>query len=298
MKYLLAPIFALAWAGVTLADESAFAQETKKWQAAREAKLKADNGWLTLAGRFILKDGPNTFGTDSRHEVVFPAAKEGAKWGTIGTVIVDSKAQKVRLKLADGIAMTSDGKEFTGERELKWDNSKRDWVSLGQFSMHIIERNGKFILRLADNESTVRKNFPGCDWFAPNDACKVDAKFVPYAEEKTLNIVNVIGEISKQPCPGYAEFRLNGETHKLDAIKEGEGLFFVFRDATANDTTYSTRFIDIDKAPQPNSNFTLDFNKAYNPPCAFSEYTTCPMAPKQNVLKIKIEAGEKYRNKK
>jgi uncharacterized protein (DUF1684 family) len=105
--------------------------------------------------------------------------------------------------------------------------------------------------------------------------------------------------VSKQPCPGYAEFKINGQTYKLDAIKEGNGLFFVFRDETAGDTTYkSGRFIDVEKQPADNDMFTLDFNRAYNPPCAFSGYTTCPLPPKQNVMNIRIEAGEKYREKR
>jgi uncharacterized protein len=98
---------------------------------------------------------------------------------------------------------------------------------------------------------------------------------------------------------GPREFRLKGEDYKLDAIKEGKGLFLVFRDDTAGDTTYgSARFLDVEEAPKAKEMFTLDFNRAYNPPCAFSEFTTCPLPPKQNVLKTRIEAGEQYREKK
>jgi uncharacterized protein (DUF1684 family) len=142
----------------------------------------------------------------------------------------------------------------------------------------------------------VRKNFTGCVWYPPDEKFKVEARFVPYPLGKTLPIVNVIDEVTRQPCPGYAEFKLKGEVYKLDAIKEGEGLFFVFRDETASDTTYPPgRFLEVAKQPAANETFTLDFNKAYNPPCAFSEYTTCPLPPPQNVLKVRVEAGEKYR---
>jgi hypothetical protein len=90
----------------------------------------------------------------------------------------------------------------------------------------------------------------------------------------------------------------HGQTHRLDAIAENGGLFFVFRDATAGDTTYgASRFLDIERQPQDNESFTFDFNKAYNPPCAFSEFTTCPLPPKQNILKTRIEAGEKYQGR-
>ena len=161
--------------------------------------------------------------------------------------------------------------------------------------MHIIERNGRFILRLADNASPLRLQFPGCKWYPPNESFAVQAKFVRYPETKMLSIVNIVDEMSEQPCPGYAEFRLGGEVVRLEAIQEGEGLFFVFRDATAGDTTYrAARFLDVEKIPEPNETFLLDFNKAYNPPCAFSAYTTCPLPPKGNVLKHRIEAGEMH----
>jgi uncharacterized protein (DUF1684 family) len=88
---------------------------------------------------------------------------------------------------------------------------------------------------------------------------------------------------------------MDGVKYQLDAIREGEGLFFVFRDATAGESTYGGgRFIDIEKRPENGARFILDFNRAYNPPCAFSKYTTCPLPPPQNVLKIRIEAGETF----
>ena len=194
--------------------------------------------------------------------------------------------------------MTAAGKPFAGERVFSTQADKRDWVSLGPLSMHIIARGGKYVLRLADNESPLRTHFPGCVWYPPDAAYKLEAKFVPYLAGRTLSIVNIIGETSQQPCPGYAEFQLHGQTHRLDAIAENGGLFFVFRDATAGDTTYgASRFLDIEKQPQDNESFTFDFNKAYNPPCAVSEFTTCPLPPKQNILKTRIEAGEKYQGR-
>ena len=298
MTRLFAVLVALA-AGAALARpaEPTYAEEIKKWRAEREEKLRADNGWLTLAGRFILKDGANTFGTGKDNDVVFPPELKGTGPERLGTLVVDGKAKKVTLKPADGVTMMSGDKEFKGDRV--FDTTKRDWVGKDRFRMHVIEREGKYILRLADNQSELRKNFPGCVWYAADEKFRVEAKYVEYPEEKTLAIVNVIGEKSKQPCPGYAEFKLNGETHKLDGIREGDGLFFVFRDATAGDTTYvQARFIDIEKRPKANDTFALDFNKAYNPPCAFSEFTTCPTPPVQNVLKVRIEAGEKHDRKK
>jgi uncharacterized protein (DUF1684 family) len=141
----------------------------------------------------------------------------------------------------------------------------------------------------------VRKNFRGCVWYPADERYKVEAKFAPYPAGTTIRVVNILEQSSEQPCPGYAEFKLDGEVHQLDAIAEGDGLFIVFRDVTAGDTTYGlSRFLTVEKQPKDGETFTLDFNKAYNPPCAVSEFTTCPRAPRQNMLKVRVEAGEKF----
>jgi uncharacterized protein (DUF1684 family) len=285
-----------AFSLVAFAADTDHAAEIQKWREAREKKLRADNGWLTLAGRFPLRPGANTFGTGKSNDVVFPAQLAGTGPERLGTLVVDTLEMKVILKLAEGVTMTSDGKSFAGERVMGTVAGKRDWVTLGRISMYVIEREGSFILRLADNESLVRKNFPGCLWYASDEKFRVEAKFVPYPEGKTLPIVNVIDEVSQEPCPGYIEFQIDGKPFQLDAIAEGDSLFFVFKDETAGDTTYPpSRFLTIEQRPKPGVPFVLDFNKAYNPPCSFSEFTTCPLPPKQNVLKVRIEAGEKYR---
>jgi hypothetical protein len=273
-----------------------YADQIQQWRDAREKSLRNDNGWLTLAGRFIMKPGANTFGTGADNDIVFPPELKGTGPERLGTLMVETAGKKVTLNLAPAVTMTAAGMPFTGERNMGYGSDKRDWVSLGRISMHIIERDGKFILRLADNESLVRKNFAGRVWYAPDEKFKVQAKFIAYPPGKTLPIVNVIDEISNEPCPGYVQFKLNGKVHKLDVVGDDEGLFFVMRDGTAGDTTYRpSRFLYVEKRPKPNETFTLDFNKAYNPPCAFSEFTTCPLPPPQNIMKTRIEAGEKYR---
>ncbi len=276
--------------------EPEYVDAINQWRDSVEKSLRRDNGWLTLAGRFIMKPGLNTFGTAPTNDIVFPAELKGTGPEVIGSITVDAANKSVTLKLAEGVSMTSSGKPFTGERTLKYDSANRDWVSLGRISMHIIERDGRYVLRLADNESMVRKNFPGRVWYDINPAFKVNAKFVPYPPGKKLSIVNVIDEVSEEPCPGYVEFRLKGRKYKMDVVGEDEGMFFVMRDGTSGDTTYRpSRFLYVDKKPKPNETFQLDFNKTYNPPCAFSEFTTCPLPPEQNILKTRIEAGEKYR---
>lgn len=279
----------------TVSDD-AYAQEIRAWQTAREKKLTAENGWLSLAGRYQLKEGSNTIGAGEGNDIAFPKELRGAIPEKLGAVIVDPKAKTVTLRLAEGVTMSTGGEPFTDEREFMISDAKKDWVTLGRISFHIILREGRYFLRLADNESPVRKNFPGCLWYAPDESFKVEAKFTPALAGKTLAILNVLGEDSPQPLAGQIEFKLKGETHKLDAIQEGAGLFIIFKDETSGGETYASgRFIDIEKTPAAGETFTLDFNKAYNPPCAFSKFTTCPIPPRQNHLKIKIEAGEKVR---
>ena len=297
---IIVALFAFAVSAVAAAPanvaEPEYVDAINQWRDSIEKGLRRDNGWLTLAGRFIMKPGVNTFGTASANDIVFPPQLKGTGPDVLGTITVDAVKKSVTLKLNEGVSMVSDGKPFTAERALKFDAGKPDWVSVGRIAMHIIERDGRYVLRLADNESLVRKNFPGRVWYEVNPAFKVNAKFVPYPPGKKLSIVNVLDEVSEEPCPGYVKFTLKGKKYKMDVVGEDEGMFFVMRDGTSGDTTYRpSRFLYVDKKPKANEIFQLDFNKTYNPPCAFSEYTTCPLPPEQNILKTRIEAGEKYR---
>jgi uncharacterized protein len=274
------------------ATDPDYVKELQAWRDAREQKLRADNGWLTLVGRLPLKAGANTIGTGKDNDLVFPPGLKGTGPSRLGVIKVDDVAMRVTLRPAEGVEFVAGGKPITGDRAFATD--KPDWVGLGRLQFHVIIRDGKYFLRLADNESAVRKSFPGCVWYPPDERFKVEATFVPNSVGKTIHVVNILGQASQEQCPGYAEFKLDGEMHRLDAIAEGDGLFFVFRDQTSGDTTYATRFLTVTRWPKNGGTFTLDFNKSYNPPCAVSAFTTCPTAPKQNVLKVRIEAGEKY----
>ena len=282
-------VFAALLAAPAVAADADWKKADAEWRTRTEQSLRKDNGWLTLAGRYVMKPGINTFGTAKDNDIVFPAGL-GAEH--MGTVNVD--VGRVTVKLAPGILMEQDGIPMD-EKVMGTDPENRDWVQIGRASFHVIERDGRYILRLADKESDVRKRFQGRVWYDVKDAYRVKAKFVPYDPPRKISIVNVLDEVSDEPSPGYVEFRLNGRTHRLDAVGDDDGLFFVLRDATAGKTTYPPgRFLYVDRKPKAGESFMLDLNRIYNPPCAFSEFTTCPLPPKQNVLKAKIEAGEKY----
>jgi hypothetical protein len=284
----LALLAALAALPVTAADP-AYVKSVEDWRARADKSLRKDNGWLTLAGRYVMKPGVNTFGTGEKNDIVFPRGLGPERMGSVAI-----EPGRVFVKLEPGLAMEKDGVTMT-DKVMSTSLENRDWVSMGRAAFHVIERDGKYILRLADNESDVRKNFGGRVWYGVNESYRVPAKFVPYRPARKIAIVNVLDEVADEPAPGYVEFKLKGKTYKLDAVGDDDGLFFILRDATAGSTTYKPgRFLFVEKKPKPGETFMLDLNRVYNPPCAFSEFTTCPLPPKQNILKAKIEAGEKY----
>jgi hypothetical protein len=236
-----------------------------------------------------MKPGTNTFGTGADNDIVFAKGLGPARMGTI--TIANGK---VTMKMAPGLTVSKEGMDLD-EIVLGTGLEKRDWVTMGRLAMHVIEREGRYVLRLADNESEVRKGFRSRVWYEPKAPYRVEATYVPYPPGRKVTIINVLDEASDEPSPGYVEFELAGRKHRLDAVGDDNGLFFVLRDETAGDTTYRPgRFLYIEKKPEPGRNFVLDLNRIYNPPCAFSEFTTCPLPPKQNILKVRLEAGEKY----
>ena len=288
--FALSTALAFPVPGLAQVADPAHAKKVIDWRAKVEKSLRADNGWLTLAGRYVLKPGESTFGTGPGNDIVFP--KDVGSPG-MGSVFLENG--RVTVKMVDGLKMRKDGIEYS-VRDMGTSTENRDWVSVGKrVAFHFIEVNGKFVMRLADNQSEVRDNFRGRVWYDINDRYYVPARFVPYEPGKKIPIVNVLDEVSDEPVAGYVEFDIDGHPHRLDALAEDDGLFIIFNDGTSGDTTYKPgRFLYVDEKPDPGKKFMLDLNRAYNPPCAFSEYTTCPLPPKQNILKVRIEAGEKY----
>ena len=287
----IAPLFALcaALALPALAADPTYVKEVDAWRARADANLRKDNGWLTLAGRYVMKDGANTFGTGADNDIVFPKGLGPAHMGTITVGL-----GRVTVKVAPGLTMEKDGIPMT-DKVMDTEGRAADWVSMGRAAFHVIEDDGRYVLRLADNESARRRDFGGRVWYPVKESYRVRGKFVAYEPQHHIQIVNVIDEVSDAPSPGYVQFRLGGKTYRLDAVGDDGGLFFVFRDKTAGKTTYGAgRFLYVSKKPASGASVVLDFNRAYNPPCAFNKYTTCPLPPKENILPVRIEAGEKY----
>ena len=268
------------------ADET-YRAAVKQWRENREARLKADGGWLTVTGLSWLKPGENRFGTDKNSAIVLPEGSAAAYAGSF-----ELKGGDTTVKLAPGTVAKMAGLPLAGPAVLRPDSA--DIVELGPVTLQVIERGGRYGVRMKDKNAPARRDFTGCRWFEIDEAYRIEAKWVAHPEPKPLKVPNVFGQSETMPSPGYAEFTHRGKIVRLDGVLEtpqSAQLWFILRDQTSGKETYPAgRFLyaDLPKAGK----VTLDFNKSYNPPCAFTEYATCPLPPPQNWMPVRIEAGE------
>jgi uncharacterized protein len=266
-----------------------YAQDLAKWRQDRETELKGDNSWLTVAGLFFLNQGENTFGSDPLNDIVLPADAPPQ-----AGVLALLEGKKIWLRAKAPIAVN--GKPSTlAELHPAADGKPADQITMGGLTLFVHVSGDRLAIRMRDKNSAIRRNFTGLKWFAPNEAYKVTARFEPYPAAKTVKVPNILGDLETYNAPGVVAFTLNGEQLKLEAFEVGSAdrkrFFFVFRDLTSGKETYpSARFLYADMPV--NGETVLDFNKAYNPPCAFNPYTTCPLPTEQNRLRVRIEAGE------
>ena len=287
MKYdSLALVLAAAMAVSTLGSGKDYQAQILKWRAEREAELRADDGWLTLAGLFWLKEGDNAVGSDSGADIVLPEGAAPARAG-----VFEFHSGRTTLRAAPGSSITLAGKPVTAVELQSDEHQKPDVLRLGSLSFHVIKRGVRFGVRVKDLNSRNRREFSGMRWYAVNQSYLVTADFLGYGKPEYIDIVTRVGDVVKMESPGYVVFMLNGSEQRLDPLLEDGKLFFVFADLTNGKATYGAgRFLYAD--PPKDGKVILDFNQAVNPPCAFTPFSTCPLPPRQNRLKIAIEAGE------
>ena len=280
---LLIAVLALA---IVPVDQGSYRAQIEKWRQQREENLKAENGWLTVAGLFWLKEGESTMGTGAGNSFVLPPGSAPEKVGTF-----DFHGGKTVFQAAPGVEVTVNGKPVASASLAADSAGSPDVLRIGNLSMFVIQRGSRFGVRLKDKDSEARRKFAGTRWFPVAEEYRVTAKFVPYSPPKKIAVPNILGDVEQEASPGYVEFTLKGRQFRLDPVSEGDGLFFIFKDLTAGKETYpSGRFLSAD-LPQ-NGEVVLEFNQAVNPPCAFTPYATCPLPPAQNHLPVRIEAGE------
>ena len=263
----------------------AYRTEIETWRKQRQARLIAPDGWTTLVGLHWLKEGENPVGSDESNAVVLP----GSAPARLGVITL--RNGKATLKTY-GQAVQVNGKAAS-RAELKSDHKGQapDKVALGPVTFFIIDRAGKIGVRVRDERSPARLRFAGLRWYPVRPEWRISAKWVKYDQPKQVRYSTTAGIVDMLDTLGYAEFSRNGRTFRLEGTDDGDALLFVFRDTTAGKTTYpAARFL---RMPVPNGNsITLDFNMAYNPPCVFTPYATCPLPQPGNRLPFAIPAGE------
>jgi uncharacterized protein (DUF1684 family) len=264
-------------------------REIDDWHAARIQRLTSEDGWLSLVGLFPLPNGTHRFGSAADNDFVFPE-RAPAHAGTL--TVADSV---VTLRAADGVEMTHEGSPV-GETVLASDRGggKPTEIRLGTVLFYVIDRPGTLYLRVKDPESPIRRNFTGIERFPVSRKWRVEATLERYDPLRRVRIQNVAGFEEVVDCPGALVFELDGKEYRLEPMsQEGEEWFVVFGDATTGHETYGGgRYVYVDVSG-PDGKTIIDFNKAYNPPCVFTRFATCPLPHRENVLPIRVEAGEK-----
>jgi len=272
-------------AGVLALALTTYQADIEHWRRTREAALKADDGWLTVAGLFWLKEGANPFGSDPSGEIVLP----GAAPAHAG--VFEFHDGRVTVRPEAGVRITSNTRPVKSMVMASDDPGPPDQIALNDLTMFVIKRGDRYAIRLRDKHSALRRDFTGLHWYPVKESWRITAKFVPHPQPKTLAIPDIVGITEEMTSPGVAVFMVHGREFQLEPVTSENQLFFIFKDRTSGRGTYPAgRFLYAD-LPK-NGQVILDFNKAYTPPCAFTPYATCPLPPKQNHLSIAIDAGE------
>jgi uncharacterized protein (DUF1684 family) len=277
-------------------DQVSWKSDLLAWRAARATALQAPEGWLSLIALGWLKEGDNSFGSadDSRVQIA----------GKVPAHIAIVRLEKGVLRLLPPTggfpkALLVDGQPAKEQNLVADDNQKPSKLTIGTLTILVIHRDDQFGLRVKDLEAATRVGFHGLRWYAPSEAYRVHARWIPYDPPKVLAIPTILGTTTHMPAPGAAEFTLDGQVVRLEPVLEdptSTDLFFILRDTTSKTTTYGAgRFLytDLpDHGVNQSGEVWLDFNRLVNPPCAFTAYATCPLPPAQNRLHVPIPAGE------
>jgi uncharacterized protein len=268
------------------APDAVYVQSFEKWKAEQIDDLKQN--WLPLAGLYWLKPGVNNFGTAPENSVVFP--KGPAHAGEF-----DLEGKDITIKLLPDTHATLAGAPLTTAKLAPDVSGHASLVEMGTLRFHVIVRGERVGIRVKDLESASIANFKGLIFYPLDLNYRVTARWEPSDGKKTIDVPNVLGDVTAVPVAGTVVFKIDGQEQRLTALggNPSTGLSFVFNDMTAKSDTYpGGRFLDSD--PVTNGTVILDFNRAYNPPCALTPYATCPLAPKENRLAVAIPAGEKF----
>jgi uncharacterized protein (DUF1684 family) len=268
--------------------DQSYRQSFDKWKA--ELIEDRKQNWLPLVGLFWLKPGQNSFGSDQQNAVVLPGNPAPPH---AGSFVLQGK--DVTLNVLNGIQVSVDGKPVSSAKLDPDVSGHPSIVELGSLRVHVILRGERAGIRVKDLKNPAIGKYAGPTFYPLDAAYVVEATWQPSDGNKTVQVPNVLGDVTATPVVGEAHFQLAGQEMRLIAVggDPAHGLFIIFNDPTRKTETYPAgRFLDTEAVHD--GKVTLDFNRAYNPPCALTAYATCPLPPKENQLGVEIKAGEKY----
>jgi uncharacterized protein (DUF1684 family) len=268
--------------------DASYQQSFDKWKADLVDDRKQN--WLTLVGLFWLKPGQNSFGSDPGNALALPGATAPAHAGSFQV-----QGTEVSVNFLTGVSGMIAGKPATAGKLDPDVSGHPTVVELGSLRMYVIRRGQRVGIRVKDLKSLAVEKYRGATFYPLSAAYRISATWVPSDGKKTVQVPNVLGDVTTTPVVGEARFTLAGQEVRLSAVggDESHGLFIIFSDMTRKTETYPAgRFLDTDAVA--GGKVLLDFNRAYNPPCSVTAYATCPLPPKENQLAIEIPAGEKY----
>ena len=287
--FALATTLAPGAAGQT-PETASYEKIVAEWRAERLASLKGPDGWLNLVGLHWLKEGENSFGAGAGNDLVAP---EGSAPAKLGDFVVENG--QVTFRTEPGVEVFHGGSAFTGMLLTDDQENGPTLLTHGSLAWTVIRRMDRLGVRLRDYDHPAVTAFAGIESYPTDPDWRLEARFEAYPEPRTIRVATVVEGLGWEPtAPGILEFQAEGQSLSLEAYRSGDEFFIVFADHTTGDTTYPAgRYLEV-SLPGPDGVTVLDFNQAYNPPCAFSEFATCPLATPRNRLPLAVEAGEKY----
>jgi uncharacterized protein (DUF1684 family) len=275
--------------------QSDYHEEIESWRSNRVDGLTGEDGWLTLVGLFWLEEGESSIGSDEASTIRLPEDKAPDRVGSIW--LRDGKAV---LEVDPEVPVLHEGAQVESLELADDSEGAPTLFRLGDLSAYLIRRGDEVALRVKDRNHPARAAFTEIETYPTDQSWRVEGRFEHYQPTRAIPIPTVLGTIDTQPSSGAVVFEVEGEPYRLDVLaKPGdEEMFIIFADTTSGKETYGGGRYLYAKAPDEEGRVVVDFNKAYNPPCVFTPYATCPLPPRQNRLPIAVEAGEKVYDKK
>jgi uncharacterized protein (DUF1684 family) len=259
-----------------------------KWRQEVETNIRRENGWLALAGLFWLRKGTNLIGSDRESDILLPERTPSR----LGTLEFDGN--NVTLNVEADLPVEVNG---VATRSALLDADQEDvpsFITFEDIRMVVVRRSRGVGIRVWDNAREARHTFPSREWYPVKEEYRVPATYTRYETPKIVKMPDILGAILDEPMQGFVSFKLRGKKHEL-MVEElpDRRLFIQFMDLTNGNPTYPSGRYHYTDAHE-NGKVFVDFNKAYSPPCAFTEFATCTFPPQENHLDVAVEAGELF----